>query len=403
MGELIVILLKGLTSKFAALSVKILAVSKTVAVKILALVAAAGVFFYESLPRLLPEYLPRIATQLALRIVSNDPEVQKATFEMANELGQALWIDYFVIITVLVFCMISLLIFIVSPLTYKALSRSRLGIFISFNRAREDIAEDLQKHLETAGARVFRIPFQEGATHQNIVMQATKGIKECDSFVCLPGDTQSYVEHEVLAATTAGKAVAFLISDTGTLPNTADKRYPMFRLEPTIREQFQPLINFLSYVGADLKSTWKLCQRAVRNPFMSMSMGVALSLGGICLLVLWAYCYFKTVTNGQNLTNSVPAFAEVETPVILAQVFVLCLAASIAFLSLSYSSIVFVNLIRQFLARNKARLKTVAAQFNRNDWIGIVPDLSPGGNIYECLFETAPSAHHEIESKREAS
>jgi hypothetical protein len=52
--------------------------------------------------------------------------------------------------------------------------------------------------------------------------------------------------------------------------------------------------------------------------------------------------------------------------------------------------------MRPSQARKRARLKTVAAQFNRDDWIGVIPDISPGGNMYECLFETVPSAHHEI-------
>lgn len=131
-------------------------------------------------------------------------------------------------------------------------------------------------------------------------------------------------------------------------------------------------------------------------------MTVALGVGGICLSVLWAYSFINVVGYGRYLANSFPAFVEVETPVVLAHAVILCILVSISFLSLSYSSIVVVNLSRQFLARKKARLKTVAAQFTRNDWVGIVPDLSPGGNIYECLFETAPSAHHEIESKRES-
>src|SRR5262245_4930061 len=132
MGELIAILAKGLANKFAALSVKILAkilaLSKTVSVKILAVVAAMGGFIDESLPRLMSEYLSPLAKQLALRFVSNDPKVQKATEEMANELGQALLIDYFVAGLVFFFCIIALLTCIGLPLTYKALLRTRLGI-----------------------------------------------------------------------------------------------------------------------------------------------------------------------------------------------------------------------------------------------------------------------------------
>lgn len=276
MGEVIVIFLKGLASKSAALlskmlvkilpllksfAVKALALSKSLAVKIVALYAALEFAIAKALPGSLDDFLFPLATRIALRMVSENPQVQKAASEMSYSLWQALRTDYLVTVIVFLFCVVLLITFILSPLFYKALSRRRLRIFISFNRAREDIAEDLQKRLDSAGARVFRIPFREGATHQNIVMQATEGIKECDSFVCLPGYTQSYVEHEVLAATTAEKPVAFLISDTGTLPNTADKRYPIFRLEPIIREQFKPLISFLSYVGADFNSTYKLCQR----------------------------------------------------------------------------------------------------------------------------------------------
>jgi hypothetical protein len=127
-------------------------------------------------------------------------------------------------------------------------------------------SETLQKQLADAGARAFRVPFQESATHQDIVSRATNGIRACDSFVCLPGQTQSYVDHEVLAATISEKPVVFLISEqSGTLPNTADKRYPVFRLESTVTWQFEPLIEFLNYVSADFRSTWKLCMPSMHT------------------------------------------------------------------------------------------------------------------------------------------
>ena len=69
---------------------------------------------------------------------------------------------------------------------------------------------------------------------------------------------------------------------------------------------------------------------------------------------------------------------------------------SIAFCCFSYIALFLVNLVRQFKARMRARLQTVAAQFNRDDWIGVIPELSPGKELYEYLFDTAPSAHHEI-------
>jgi hypothetical protein len=46
-------------------------------------------------------------------------------------------------------------------------------------------SETLQKQLADAGARAFRVPFQESATHQDIVSRATNGIKSTASYVCL--------------------------------------------------------------------------------------------------------------------------------------------------------------------------------------------------------------------------
>lgn len=133
---------------------------------------------------------------------------------------------------------------------------------------------------------------------------------------------------------------------------------------------------------------------------MHVSLSVVLSLGGICIVSLWAYCFFSVTISGHDLTKLVPAFAEVERPVVLAHVAVLILGLSIAFVCFSYVFLFLVNLVRQSQTRKRARLKTVAAQFNRDDWIGVIPDLSPGGNMYECLFETVPSAHHEIAGKQ---
>src|SRR5262249_17400904 len=162
-----------------------------------------------------------------------------------------------------------------------------------------------------------------------------------------------------------------------TLPDTADKRYPVFRLETIIQEQFKPIIDFLSYIGCDFKSTYKLCLRAVRHPFMHVSLRVASSLGAICIGALWSYCFVHTVTSGHALTNRDPAFAGVETPVVLSHLAFLILCVSIALLCFSCSSLFSMNVVRQILARERARLKTVSREFNRDDWIGVIPDLSP--------------------------
>jgi hypothetical protein len=347
------------------------------------------------------EWIDSLAFRLISHFVSTDPNAQAAAKTMSAGLYQALRSDYRLASLAIILSLATLLISVLIPLAYKLISRPRLKIFISFNRTREDVSENLQKQLANAGARAFRLPFQESPKHQDIISRATKGIKSCDSFVCLPGYLQSYVDHEVLAATTSEKPIVFLISEQlGTLPNTADKRYPVFRLESTIKEQFKPLIEFLSYIGADFRSTWRLCLRAF-NPYMQISTDVALSSGGVFLSSLWALCYYRSAASGLKLANSVPSFDAIKAPVVLTHLVLLVIVVSIAFLSVSYSCIFCSNLIQQFRARNRARLRTIAVQFSRDDWIDVIPGLRPGAHLYECLFEAAPSAHHEKESMLE--
>jgi hypothetical protein len=310
----------------------------------------------------------------------------RASIEASKSLFDALRLDYLIAIGVIIVSLSVLMVCILFPLIYKQLTRPRLKVFISFNRTREDIAEDLHKQLEKASAKVSRIPFLENAEHQTILANTQQFIKDCNMFICLPGSASSFVDNEVFSATTSGKPITFLISEnSGTLPNTADKRYPVFRLEATIEAQYKPLIEFVSYVGADLESTRKLCRHALRDPFMQTSNALALTIGAISLVPLWAYCFARVVLRAFSVGQSVQ----------LAHFALLVLLVSGAVISFLYSALFLRDLAKQFGARNRARLKTIAAQFNRDDWIGAIPDLCPGAKMYECLFECAPSAHHE--------
>jgi hypothetical protein len=403
MGEVVALAGKLLLKDLPVLA-KILGLKLSVlAAKLVAFVLLVCTLLSEMalrIPELPLDKVLGIAERVLLESLSNDPKIQAAAHETYVALRETLHTDYVVASSGLLLSVAFPVLFVSIALTYKALSRPKLDVFISFNRTREAISEILQKNFEVAGAMVFRIPFQETITHQDVVEQAAKGIKRCDSFVCLPGHAQSYVEGEVMAATTSEKPVVFVVSETsGTLPNTANKRHPVFRLETAVNEQFKSLIEFLDYVGADFKSTRKLCLQALRHPYMQAAKGITLGAGALCLLSLWAYCYYRINVVVPNLTIGAPELAMVERPVRLTHFFLLALVASAACVSFLYCSLFGSTLVRQFRARNRVRLRTIAAQFNRDDWIGVIPGLSPGTSMYECLFAAAPLAHHENERK----
>jgi len=122
--------------------------------------------------------------------------------------------------------------FVGLPLLSRFMTRRRVAVFLSFNRTREDAAKGLQNSLKSQGVNVTRIPYKDGAPHQEIVQAVSQGIRECNALLCVPGGGATFVDSEVMAAGAGGKAVIFLLSESdGTLPNTADKRYPVFKLE----------------------------------------------------------------------------------------------------------------------------------------------------------------------------
>jgi hypothetical protein len=402
MGEIAANLARNLVhnlfeGKFAKFLRELLPTLKKVSAKFLLLILAIGWSIYDLIITPFLHAYEGIVIILAERLAINDPQVRQAAVEMAKSLFNALR-ENFTIAQVIICCSLTVLILAVGlPILYKWISRRNLTVFISFNRMREGISQSLQRDLEHEGVRVVRIPFQESADHQKIVVQVTEGIRKCDGFVCLPGFNQSYVEHEVAAATIYHKSVAFLISErSGTLPDTADKRYPIFRLETTMRERFRPLIGFLSYVGADFKSTWNLCKRALRHPFFVISPWLMFIVLAMCVVVLFGYCFWDASDKALQLTHNNPGFEQVKTIAVLANALVLGVLMTLAFSSCSYSSLVSMNLMMQRRARNKARLRTVTGEFSRDDWVGIIPELSPAGNLYESLFAAAPLAHHEI-------
>lgn len=363
----------------------------------------AGLMLFPSFVSHLPFeiHVTNLVKSLTRLIITNNDQtrqISKQTLDaMIDALSVALQKDYYYIKLVFLISISVLILAVLIPLFYKALLNPKTKVFISFNRARENIANELESSFSRDGARAYRIPYQEGANHQDIVTDASKGIKTCNCFVCVPGNNQSFVEHEVMAAYSLEKPIVFVLSEvSGTIPNTADKRYPMFKLESCFHEQFKSLIEFVSYVGADFKSTWKLLKKALKHPFIVTTATVSLAFIVIATLSLWSYCLFKVFINILELTQQFPVLAQIKADVIFAYTAIFGGTATIAFICFAYVILFLLNLYFQFRASRKARLKTISAQFHRDDWLGVIPNLSPGQPMYECLFDVAPKAHHEV-------
>jgi hypothetical protein len=288
------------------------------------------------------------------------------------------------------------LLIICIPLIKRALFKRRPLVFLSFQHMREPLAVSVGNALGEAGFRIYRLPYQREAAHQHIVAETNKAIRRCDAVVCLPGRTESYVDIEVGAATHGFKPIAFALPGQGSsLPNSADKRYPVFRLEAIEAKHYKPLAEFLHYVVGDLISGLQQIRNSARHPFVLIAWTSAASSLCAVTFALFFVSYWQAVSATEALAAKGGAFAEVRSVAVLSTVAVLVVCVAVVLLAVGYTFLVVVGVWRQWRAQRRASLKAGTADFARDDWLGVIPGMLPSSELYECLFDTAPLAHHE--------
>lgn len=332
---------------------------------------------------------------LAARAFAQSDEARLAVDLMVAEMYRALSVYLIALFAMVCIAAVCLLLTCL-PLVRRALVRRRPRIFVSFQHLRESFARDVEEALGHAGFRPYRLPYQEGASHQHIVTEVNRALRRCDAVVCLPGNRESYVDIEVGAAAHGFKPIAFALPRYGgSLPNSADKRYPVFDLEAVAAFGYRPLAAFLHYVIGDLASGWQQLRRSARHPFVRVTMKGALALLGGLLAVLFAASYWQALTATDALVARGGAFAEMRSTTVLSGVVLLCALAALVLAAVGYTLLVVTELWRQWRAQRRASLKAGTADFARDDWMGIIPDMHPGSPLYDSLFNAAPAAHHE--------
>lgn len=334
-------------------------------------------------------------TNILIQAFLKTEETRRASRLMTDVIWQTLQWGFIAILLTATMCALCLLVICV-PLMKRALFKKRPYIFLSFQHMRESLAVVVENALGRDGFRVYRLPYQQGTTHQHVVTETNKAIRRCDAVVCLPGSTESYVEIEVGAATHGFKPIAFAVpSQGGTLPNSADKRYPVFRLEAIEAELYKPLAAFLHYVVADLTSGLQQVWESARHPFVLIAGWSVLIVLLVVLLVLFVGSYLQAFSATEVLAAKGGAFAEVRAVTVLMNVGLFAALAAAVFTVAGYTILVFVGIWRQRRAQRRASLKAGTADFARDDWLGVIPGMVPGSKLYECLFDTVPLAHHE--------
>ena len=323
------------------------------------------------------------------------PAVPNAARDTSNALNDAFLNFYTVLIFAFIGCLIGvglLVLFLVG----KFLFARHCRVFVSFSHQNEGAAQALQTALSSKGIEVERIAYDPEANHQSIVQSVQEKLRNCKLMVCLPGQEQSFVESEVATATGQSKPVIFCLPETGTLPNTADKRFPVFNLALTTDQSFEPLSDFIYYVTGNYRTAVAQLKRAVLSPFILLTILNAF-IALILLLVILAIVALITAYAGLDTGLRSAMLPQNEGfEVFLAHTSVFILVAAILITVLAYFLFVFLSLSKQHHAQQTARLRAKAAIFSREEWQNILPKGDTRfDHILQSMMAEAPQAHHE--------
>lgn len=282
------------------------------------------------------------------------------------------------------------------PLLGRALRR-RPAVFVSFHHSRQAQAVTVADALSRSGFEVRRLPFDPAAGHQAVISEMQRLQRGADALVCLPGDRQSVVDAEVYAAAVMRQPVVFVVAGSdGSLPNAADKRYPVMNGDIAAGFGWAPLAELLHHVTRDARATAALYRRAATSRWLGLA---SAPLRALLLLVLLAVLATLAVDGGATLLKlPVPALLQTISQRVV-ETGVLTLGALVVLMCGLSLLLVGRRVLRQLVAARRASLRTGEAVFRRADWEGLIPGLEPGQPLHLSLLEEAPLAHHERPTK----
>ena len=370
--------------------------------KILVSLAASAVLsavhravdLFADLMVLVKSFADRLHGIFPIANTSREIDVDGAFQRWMESLSQAFLTFYAIQISLLnIVCLVTASV-VIAWLLLKFLLNRSFRVFISFGSTNEERAVKLAQALALRKINIERLPFNPKAKHQDLLESIYSMLNRSHILVCLPGPGASFVESEVSAATAQSKPVVFCIEPGDTLPNTANKRYPVFEYTSTLDRNFDPLASFLHYIAGTHYSMASQLLSAARAPMVSWTVAKLLkysaSLSASLFLLALVTASLVGGESGMSLYDK-PGVLET----LLAHGLVFLVIAGVLTTALAYFTYVLLSFRSQLLAQRMARLAIRDAVFSRDDWAKILPLDTMHSNISEFMFNEAPLAHHE--------
>jgi hypothetical protein len=129
------------------------------------------------------------------------------------------------------------------------LFRKRFVVFISYHHERRQELEAIRAAIVAMGARARFVEYLTAADHDLLLDDIQKQIIAAQVVVCLPGRQSSFLDAEVFAAIGLKKFLIFIVDyPHGSLPNTAQKSFPVLRQKLSEKYRYAALSDLLVYL-----------------------------------------------------------------------------------------------------------------------------------------------------------
>jgi hypothetical protein len=161
----------------------------------------------------------------------------------------------------------------------------RVNVFLSYQHQHAALATKLEGVLKTKWIKPDFIHFAP-ADHDVIIEKVQRSIKKSDLLIILPGLEKSFVDAEIMLASSLKKPIIFLkITEDQRIPDTSYRGYPVFDLQKLEAYQFKPLNRFILYVTKSSKDVLLNFLRTL-IAFYNKSENLSLALGAVFLLYI---------------------------------------------------------------------------------------------------------------------
>ncbi len=141
----------------------------------------------------------------------------------------------------------------------------RIRVFITYQHDLKERVRVMCEQLRAHGVRSWFIPFDTRAEHDDVLRRVLDGIRSADLVITVPGSQPSFVDAEILSATTLQKPLLIVTGEhVGRRLGTAFEGYPRFSMRMLEKGGYRPLAELIHHVCNHWSSAWNVIGMGVR-------------------------------------------------------------------------------------------------------------------------------------------